>query len=91
MNAPLSTPRLRPDEAPLAAQAQGRLPRTSPSEQSYTEINRDLQRREQVRGAQHQNQFEVNQLRQELNRQELFAPPPGATGIRICAPGQIGC
>ncbi len=74
-----------------AAEAQSRLPRTSPAERSYTDINRNLQRWERSVAIEQQSQFEVNQLRQELNRQRVFAPPPGSSIRRICAPGQISC
>ncbi len=72
---------------PALAQTQ-RLPRMSPAEQQVRELNQSLQGQNRSLNSQQQNQFEVNQLRQELQRQETFQPiaPP-----RICAPGQVVC
>jgi hypothetical protein len=72
--------------------AQTRLPRNNPNEQRVQEINRSLQYQERRRLDRQQNQVEINQMRQELRRQENFRslPAPGL-GRRICAPGQIGC
>ncbi|HEV2558903.1 MAG TPA: hypothetical protein VGU45_09775 [Microvirga sp.] len=75
---------------PAVAQTQ-RLPRVSPAEQQARELNRATQNQNRSLNAQQQDQFEVNQLRQELNRQRIA---PNLTGPRpgvICAPGQIGC
>jgi predicted PurR-regulated permease PerM len=71
---------------PALAQTQ-RLPRTSPSEREVLELNRSMQGQNRSLNNQQQNQFENNQLRQELNRQQVF-PPPGSLG-RICRPGQV--
>ncbi len=75
---------------PALAQTQ-RLPRMSPAEQQVRELNQSMQGQNRSLNTQQQNQFEVNQLRQEFNRQQLFSPPPGAGVGRICAPGQIAC
>jgi hypothetical protein len=76
---------------PALAQTQ-RLPRTSPAEQEVRDINRTLQRQNRSLNYQQQDQFEVNQLRQDLQRQRTFPPivGPGPLG-RICAPGQVVC
>jgi hypothetical protein len=74
-----------------SAEAQSRLPRTSPAEQNYNEINRSLQRQERNLRAEQQTQFELNQLRQERDRIQAVPPPPTIGGVRICAPGEIGC
>lgn len=72
-----------------AAQAQGLVvPRTSPAEQVYSDINRSLQRQEQSTAIQQQSQFELNQLRWERDR---IRNQPSLTTPRICAPGQIAC
>ena len=71
-----------------AALAQARLPVESRSERQIQDTNRALELQQRQQGAIQQNQFELNQLRGQLQREQLF-PPPGTT--RICAPGQIGC
>ena len=75
----------------VSAQAQSRLPRTSPAEQNYNDINRSLQRQERNLRVEQQTQFELNQLRQDLSRQQV-APPIVVPGIsRNCPPGSLGC
>jgi exonuclease VII large subunit len=76
--------------APSPAQAQ-RLPRTSESEQQVDEINRSMQRQQRQMREQQQNQFEFNQLRQDLNRQQNFPAITGRGVGRVCAPGQVAC
>jgi hypothetical protein len=71
-----------------AGLAQTRLPRNNPVEQQVIESNRSVQRQQRGLADQQQNQFEINQLRQDLSRERIFPPP--SIG-RICAPGQIGC
>jgi hypothetical protein len=72
--------------------AQTRLPRNNPNEQQVREINRSIQSQERRRLDRQQTQVEINQMRQELRRQENFRSLPGpALGRRICAPGQIRC
>lgn len=75
----------------VPALAQQRLPRVSPSEQQVRDLNQNLQRENRSLNSQQQNQFEVNQLRQELHRQQVFPPIVAPGPGRICAPGQIGC
>ncbi|HEY8380683.1 MAG TPA: hypothetical protein VIL09_00900 [Microvirga sp.] len=69
-----------------------RLPRTSPAEREVQDINRSLESQQRRLGEQQRNQIEINQLRQDLNRQRTTPTltGPGSVG-RICAPGQIGC
>ena len=75
-----------------AALAQTRLPRVSPSEQHVEDINRSIQRQQRGVATQQQQQFEVNQLRQELNRRQAVPSITGTGGIgRICPPGRIVC
>ena len=68
--------------------AQTRLPRNNPVELQVNEANRSIQRQQRGLSDQQQSQFEMNQLRQSLGREQAF-PPLGVD--RICAPGQIGC
>ena len=73
--------------APALAQTE-LLPRTSPAEQQVRDINQSLQRQNQIQNFQQRDNFEVNQLRQDLQRQRTFPPivAPGPAG-RIC----VGC
>jgi hypothetical protein len=72
--------------------AQGlRQPPRSRAEREVQEINRDLLRQQRNLGVQQQNQFETNQLRQELNRQQNFPPVIGPSIQRGCPPGSVGC
>ena len=72
-----------------AALAQTRLPRNNPVEREVIESSRQIQREQRALGQQQQNQFEINQLRQSLGREQLF-PPAGGFG-RVCPPSQVGC
>ena len=79
--------------AAAPALAQGlTTPRTSRSEREVQEINRSIQRQQRELGNRQQDQIELNQLRQDLSRQNNTPAltGPGSTG-RICAPGQIAC
>lgn len=75
---------------PSVAEAQ-RLPRRSPSEQQAEEINRSLRAQAQELQHQQQMQFEINRLRQELDRRQNFPLMTGPGAIRGCPPGSIGC
>lgn len=80
--------------AAAPASAQSRLPRTSPAEQQIDDINRSIERQQRNLGAQQNQQFETNQLRQDLRRQQTspnITPPAYRQPGRICAPGQIAC
>ena len=55
-----------------AALAQG----TGRSEQQVKQINRSIETRQQNLQASQQNQFENNQLRGEIQRQNSIPPPP---------------
>jgi hypothetical protein len=63
-----------------------RLPSTSRAERQIIENNRALDLQQQQRGFNQQNQFEVNQLRNQLQQQQMF-PPPG----RACPTGAVAC
>jgi hypothetical protein len=71
--------------APALAQVD-RLPQQSRSERQVNEINRSLTIQQQDLRQNQQTQFEINQLRGQIQRDTMF-PPAG----RICAPGQINC
>ena len=68
------------------------VPRTSRAEREVREINRSIQNQQRELRQQQQDQIELNQLRQELSRQNNTPAltGPGSAG-RICAPGQIAC
>ncbi len=80
----------------VAAAAQTvQSPRRSPSEREYNSINRSLNRDQQFREQNQQNQFELNQMRQGIQRDNLFrnapsygVPAPSRPG---CPAGSIGC
>jgi len=56
--------------SPALAQGTGR------SEQQVNQINRSIEIRQQNLQNSQQNQFETNQLRGEIQRQNSIAPPP---------------
>ena len=73
--------------APASAQDLS-LPTTTRAERQINDISNSLQLQQQHRRIEQQSQFEVNQLRTQIERQQTF-PAPGS--LRICAPGQLGC
>ena len=73
--------------APALAQVE-RLPTQSRAERQLDSINSSLQAQQQQRAVQQQSQFEINQLRTQIQRDQTF-PTPGST--RVCAVGQLGC
>ena len=61
----------------------------SRSERQVQDINRSLMQQQLNRSEIQQNQFEVNQLRNEIQRNSTA---PIAPGLRPgCPPGSIGC
>jgi hypothetical protein len=78
---------------PLAgpADAQTRLPRTSPAERQTKEINRRIRQDQQLLNLEQQIQNENNHLRHRIDRQRMFSNP--APGVRIgrCPPGSVRC
>ena len=73
---------------PAAAQVE-RLPQPSRAERQVDDSNRAIARQQQLLRDNQQTQFEINQLRGELQRSQQFAPMTGpGTG---CAPGAIRC
>lgn len=70
---------------PAAAQLEPR-PATSPAERQLIETERALAIQQRQRALSQQNQFEINALRDQLQREQLF-PPPG----RGCPTGAVAC
>ena len=74
------------------ADAQTRLPRVSPAERSTKDINRRIERDQQLLNLEERVQMDNNQIRQYIQRERLFAPrslPPmpraGCTrGAAVC-------
>jgi hypothetical protein len=58
----------------LPAEAQTRLPRTSPAERSTKDINRRIQQDQRILGVEQDIRSESNQIRQNIDRDRLFAP-----------------
>lgn len=68
---------------PAAAQIQ-QLPAQSRSEAQVNSLNRDMTRDQEVRGIVQQNQFESNQIRQQITTQPTITAPP------IALPPNVG-
>ena len=74
--------------APALAQVE-RLPQPSRAERQADDINRAMQRQQlQMRESQ-QTQFEINQLRGEVQRSQQFPAMTGPGAGRGCPPGSI--
>ncbi len=58
----------------VPVEAQTRLPRTSPAERSTDEINRRIQQDQRILGVEQDIQSKSNQIRQNVDRDRLFAP-----------------
>ncbi|WP_046863062.1 hypothetical protein [Microvirga massiliensis] len=76
--------------SPVAAQGL-RIPGSSRSENQVQDLNRSMQRQQQQLRNQQQGQFELNQLRQDLNRSQNFPSITGPGVSRGCPPGAAGC
>jgi hypothetical protein len=76
--------------APALAQT-GQLPLTSRSERQVDDINRSLQGQQRGLGQGQQNQFEINQLRGEIQRGQQFPSLTGPGARPGCPAGSIGC
>jgi len=74
-----------------SAEAQTRLPRTSPSERQVREINRSLQEEQRRLRFEEQYQIDRNQLRQNLDRRLNLSNPAPRARIGTCPAGSIGC
>ena len=72
---------------PALAQTE-RLPRTSPAERTYRDVDQSIQRQQRELRSEQQQQFEINQLRQDIQRQNIAPPRAAGPG---CPGGAIGC
>ncbi len=76
----------------MPADAQTRLPRVSPSERASKDLNRRIRQDQRLLNLEERIQMESNQIRQDIQRDRLFAPrslPPMPRGA--CPRGSIGC
>ncbi len=67
------------------------LPRETPSERQIRSTNQSIQLDQRLRSRDVQTQFEINQLRGDIERSRSF---PSMTGPGVnpgCPPGAIGC
>ena len=76
--------------APAAAQVE-RLPQPSRAERQAEDINRAMQRQQLQMRENQQTQFEINQLRNELQQSRQFPIMTGPVAGSGCPPGSIGC
>ncbi|KQP41693.1 hypothetical protein [Methylobacterium sp. Leaf106] len=53
----------------------------SPGTRSLNETNDRLSRQSEIRGVRHQQQFENNQIRMQMQRNEITRPAPIGPGI----------
>ena len=75
---------------PLSAEAQtSRLPRKSTSERQVDDINRNIQQERRLNNLEQQIQVDRNQLRQNIDRHNLFSNTPSP--FRNCPVGAAGC
>lgn len=72
---------------PAVAQTQ-RLPLNSRSERQVQDINRSLQQQQRDLRQDQQTQFEINQLRGQIEQNQIIAPRIGGGN---CPAGSIGC
>ena len=76
--------------APASAQVE-RLPEQSRAERQADDINRAIVRQQLQTRENQQTQFEINQLRQELQQSRQFPIMTGPGAGSGCPPGSIGC
>ncbi|MDJ1158589.1 hypothetical protein QNA08_10115 [Chelatococcus sp. SYSU_G07232] len=62
---------------------------TTRSERQINELNRSMSRQQQNLQQNQQFQFEIDQLRQQQQRNQQF--PPSIRSSPTCPPGSIGC
>jgi hypothetical protein len=74
---------------PAAAQVEP-LPQPSRAERQVDDSNRAIVRQQQLLRENQQTQFEVNQLRSQMQRNQQF-PPMTGPGTAGCMPGAIRC
>ena len=75
---------------PSLAQTE-RLPLTSRSEAAINSINRSLALQQQLRSQSQQTQFEINQLRNDIQNVRQFPLMTGPGVNPGCPPGSAGC
>ena len=76
----------------VSADAQTRLPRVSPSERAAKDINRRIRQDQQLLNLEERIQMENNQIRQDIQRERLFAPRTLPSIRRgACPRGSISC
>jgi hypothetical protein len=75
----------------VPAEAQTRLPRTSPAERKSEEINRRIRQDQRQLRVEERIQTQDNQLRQDIDRQRLFSTRPPSIQNGNCPPSAIGC
>jgi TolA-binding protein len=73
--------------APAVAQVE-RLPEQSRAERQVEDLNRAMVRQQMRTRESQQTQFEINQLRNEIQRSQQFPTGPSLSG---CPRGSIGC
>ena len=76
--------------SPAAAQVE-RLPEQSRAERQAQDINRSIILQQQIQRQNQQTQFEINQLRGEIQRNYQFPSMTGPGAGAGCPPGSIGC
>lgn len=76
--------------APASAQTE-RLPTTSRAERQVNDINRSIQGQQGTLRQNQQTQFEINQLRGEIQREGQFRSMTGPGSGAGCPPGSVGC
>ena len=77
--------------APPAFAQVERLQQPSRAERQAQDLNRAITRQEQIRQQNQQTQFEINQLRNELQQSRQFPSMTGPGAGSGCPPGSIGC
>ncbi len=77
--------------ASAAAAQVERLPQPSRAERQVQDINRAIVRQQQILRENQQTQFEINQLRNELQQSRQFPSMTGPGAGSGCPPGSIGC
>ena len=78
----------------VSAEAQTRLPRTSPAERTTDDINRRIQQDQRILGVEQDVRSQSNRIRQNIERDRMFAnPPPVPLPSRrgACPAGSVGC
>ncbi|WP_201830049.1 hypothetical protein [Microvirga zambiensis] len=78
----------------MPAEAQTRLPRTSPAERTTDNINRRIQDDQRILGVEQDIRSQNSRIRQNIERDRMFSnPPPAPVPYRrgTCPRGSIGC